>query len=400
MKAGMRQKGMERAAVIGAMAALGMLIFPTAPPTLAAENAAPALTLPCTRLFQTFIVPVRVNDSRVLHCILDTGMPDGVFIMDPAKLAGADVAYAGPVKINGVGPGAASGRIATDATLRLADLEFPHQRVIVLDEPGELAQIGFDGAIGASIFARYVVQLDFAHDTLTFFDSAGFTPPAGPAIPLTIANTRPFVDAQVRDSSGEAKAVKLFIDTGASKSLSLNPEAGVPQPASVVQGVLSSGVGGDRHGAIGRIDALTLGGFTLDRVVCEFPEAGDNDRDGTIGVDLLRRFTVTLDYPNQRVFLEPNGQFDEPFAADASGLSLWPDASGRLRVRFVEAESAAGRAGVKVGDVIRTIDGKAFVATELSQVRQLFKESGKSVTLTLDRDGETIEIKLKLAQVI
>ncbi len=43
----------------------------------------PVLTVPFTTNSRTPIIPIRVDDSRVLRCILDTGMVEGVFLLDP-----------------------------------------------------------------------------------------------------------------------------------------------------------------------------------------------------------------------------------------------------------------------------------------------------------------------------
>ena len=42
-----------------------------------------------------------------------------------------------------------------------------------------------------------------------------------------------------------------------------------------------------------------------------------------LGGNILRRYKVIMDYPSDRVILEPNKPFHEPFAADASGLGRW-----------------------------------------------------------------------------
>ncbi|MCB9866743.1 MAG: aspartyl protease family protein [Phycisphaerales bacterium] len=369
--------------------------------TSAPQPAAPVLRLPCARAFHTLVVPVRINDSQVLHCILDTGMPEGVFIMDPAKLAGSGVEFAIAARLNGVGPGSAAGKIAYGTTVHLADLEIPNQRVIVLDEPGPLARIGFDGAIGASVFQAYVVQMDCAQNTVTLYAPDSYAPPAATtAVPLTLANTRPFVAATVRIGDGAPVPVELMVDTGATKSLSLNPTEIVAAPRGAVETMLSSGVGGDNQGLLGRIRELQVGPFTLVDVLSEFPKAPDADRGGTIGMDLLQRFTVTLDYPHERMLLAPTQRVSAPFRANMSGISLWPNDAGELYVRFVLADSPADQAGVRVGDVVRSINGKTWPATELSAVREMFRQPGATVRMELERAGATLEVHFELKPLV
>jgi len=49
-------------------------------------------------------------------------------------------------------------------------------------------------------------------------------------------------------------------------------------------------------------------------------EEGDND--GPIGNEILRRFKVTIDYSRQRMMLEPNAHFSDPFENDMSGIAF------------------------------------------------------------------------------
>lgn len=51
------------------------------------------------------------------------------------------------------------------------------------------------------------------------------------------------------------------------------------------------------------------------------------DIDAIIGGRILKRFTVTFDYPHQRMFLEPNSHFSEPCRASEK----WPDTAGERR---------------------------------------------------------------------
>ena len=40
------------------------------------------------------------------------------------------------------------------------------------------------------------------------------------------------------------------------------------------------------------------------------------DLDGLLGIEILRRFTVTFDYAGRKLYLEPNRAFSTPFGAE------------------------------------------------------------------------------------
>jgi hypothetical protein len=73
-------------------------------------------------------------------------------------------------------------------------------------------------------------------------------------------------------------------------------------------------------------------------VVANFSQAragtlADRGFGGVVGGDLLRRFTVTFDYPARRLLLDPNAAFDEPSDFDLSGLFLTSATTARPALR-------------------------------------------------------------------
>ncbi len=91
----------------------------------------------------------------------------------------------------------------------------------------------------------------------------------------------------------------------------------------------------------------------------------------------------------------------ERFAAfPALGISSHADKeSGRLKVIFVEKESAAERAGLKTGDLLLTLEGEPL--EHRSQLNSVLasKEWGDSLQLGIQRDAQTLEITVYFRRV-
>lgn len=68
-----------------------------------------------------------------------------------------------------------------------------------------------------------------------------------------------------------------------------------------------------------------------------------------------------------------------------------PDSSGAV-VDQVEADSPAAKAGLKVGDVIRAIDGEKVTGAGDLQVEVGQKQPGNTIKLEVLRDGRTVEV--------
>lgn len=72
-----------------------------------------------------------------------------------------------------------------------------------------------------------------------------------------------------------------------------------------------------------------------------------------------------------------------------------PDSSGAV-VDQLEADSPAAKAGLKVGDVIRAIDGQKVTGAGDLQVEVGQKQPGNTIKLQVLRDGRTVEIAVTL----
>jgi S1-C subfamily serine protease len=121
-----------------------------------------------------------------------------------------------------------------------------------------------------------------------------------------------------------------------------------------------------------------------------------------MGGELLRRFTVVFDYSHQVMYLDPNSQFNDPFDAGMSGLSLVsapPDFSS-FRVAFIVPDSPASIAGLRAGDTVTAIDGKPVKEITLASTAKMFRQDGRTYLFTVQRDGETMDVSIKMRRMI
>jgi hypothetical protein len=91
------------------------------------------------------------------------------------------------------------------------------------------------------------------------------------------------------------------------------------EPTGVEKRVIGRGASGEVRAYVTNSPSLTVAGFTLKNVPTSYPDESlgpigrDFDQNGNLGAGVLRRFTVVYDYPNRRMYLEPNQHFADEF---------------------------------------------------------------------------------------
>ncbi len=371
--------------------------------TAGAAHAEPLLRIPFDGSNELIVVPVSVNGSRDLRCILDTGMPEGLFLLDPAVGKELGLEYVTSVAVSGTGSETNMAGMAMGATLSLGTVEVADQRVIVLEEVSEVANMGIDGVIGGSFFLEYVIEVDHDAGQVTLFESESYIlPPGAEVLALTLAGTRPYVEVAVAIDGEEEHPLTLFVDSGANSGLFLNTPGidGLATPQGGIPGLVVTGVGGDVQGVVGRVTRFRLGTRTWSDVLCRFPDVADGQDKGTLGLGLLRDYRVTFDYPGARLILGPATRESEAEELNMAGLALRPLPLGRYQVRGIFAGSPGAEAGVREGDILVAIDGTEVSELGMIDTRRRLTRAGETVTLTLERDEQRLELKVRLRRLI
>ena len=117
---------------------------------------------------------------------------------------------------------------------------------------------------------------------------------------------------------------------------------------------------------------------------------------------MLRRFRVVFDYARKLMILEPNEHLAEVFEAGMSGAILTAEGADlrTFRVREVLPDTPAAEAGLRAGDIITAIDGKAAAEMSLEQINQLFKQHDRVFQLTIRRGEQETQVQLRAKRLI
>jgi C-terminal processing protease CtpA/Prc len=120
-------------------------------------------------------------------------------------------------------------------------------------------------------------------------------------------------------------------------------------------------------------------------------KGGSVSRHGTLGGEVLSRFTVVFNFPKEEVYLKRNDAFKKQFHYNLSGITV--KAKGAklnvYEITKVRQKSPGDKAGLLEGDEIISVNGIGAEYLDLNIVNAyLNRKPGKKIRLEIRREGQ------------
>ena len=369
------------------------------------------------------IIPSRINRSTPLQLVLDSGISNTI-ITGLSDTDTVTIPQARKIHVGGLGTGvpldayySAENRIdiehPDDSTNRICAENM--EIYVLAEDQFELSrQLGVkvNGLIGSGLFENFVIAIDPVMKTITFHNRQSFNfrrySRTYSTVPLTIVNGKAFVDVRIYQEDETNTTVRLLLDTGASLSFWIAPTAdsAISVPKKTVRTLLGQGLNGPISGVNGRIRKAEMGPFSFRKPLVSYPDSAsvagltlNASRHGSLGNDILRRFSSIIDFKGGAMYLRPNKYFKAPFSYNRSGMDVekLSPAIPVYTVFSVITGSPADLAGLKPGDVIEYINYTPAFSMNLDDINNiLYGESGRLVLLKINRNGEKLKVQFRL----
>jgi hypothetical protein len=373
----------------------------------ASQTSKTVATVPFELINRHIVLQLKVNNSRPLSFILDTG--DQYAIIDLERAKELKLNMRGQVNVGGAGASLQKGAFVQDASFVIQDLPGFSQPVTMALPLGSLSpRMGrdFDGILGSEFIKEFVVEIDYQARLLKLHDKSSFSYTGkGESIPIILSHGHPLLDAEVTPVGGQPLKGKFVLDIGAGLALALYSPFVVgnnllSESNKTIDSLGGAGAGGETHGRVGRVSELKIGSFSIKSPITLFSQdkAGafaSSALAGNIGARIANKFRVFLDYGRLRIILEPNSSFGAAYDYSQSGLSLVAEGVDyrSFRVRNLLPNSPASEAGLRKDDVIVSVNGQAASSLTLSQLNEMF-ERPVAYKLTVRRGEETLNVTL------
>ena len=412
------------------------------------------ISIPFQFINNLIIIPVKVNGVS-MNFLLDTGVEDTIlFSLDETD----EVSFSKveKIKIRGLGSDDSfDGYKSIHNKVVINNYtDLNHDIYLVLDQNINIsAQAGFpvNGIIGYHFFKNNVVKINYASKRIIVYKNEAKELKKinknYVKLPLEFIQNKPYITCQSYfENQQNPVASKLLLDSGNSDALWFfkQNEERISIPKLNIVDYLGRGFSGDVYGKRGKIQSLAINNFKFSNPIASFPDSlattsvdRNTGRVGSVGSEIMRRFTVVFDYKSNAVYLKKNGHFDDPFTINMSGIEIqhkglqWIsegyeenpsinnnlfNANGdkvvnNLKYRFelkpvyvitnIRKNSPAEIVGLQKEDVIVKIDSKNGYNYSLQQINELLKsEDGKIIEFEIDRNGKILKFKVQLKDVL
>nr|WP_315028802.1 PDZ domain-containing protein [uncultured Chryseobacterium sp.] len=389
-------------------------------------------------------IPITINGAE-LTFLLDTGVAETIlFSLDNKELKLGNVEK---VKFSGLGGNVSIDGLKSDRNVGLigdAIINTSMSLYLILDEDFNISShigIPVNGVIGYHFFKDHPIFIDYTAKKITVYDNTDLIKKKikrFEEFPITIEKNKPYIQADV-EMANEKKDSKLLIDLGNSDAIWLFPALikNFVYNRPNIEDFLGRGFNGDIYGKRSRIHNFYLGDFKFEKPLTAMPDEFSiqhvnfvENRKGSIGGEIMRRFTVIFDYPNKKLYLKKNRNFNDPFHFNMSGLDFkqdgleWaqdkinmethPSANSMdtvyrdsfqykfslkpiFSIAGVRKDSPADKVGLQKDDKIISINGDKTSDMTMEKIMELMRSyEGRNITMVIQRKEETLTFQFTL----
>ncbi len=351
------------------------------------------------------ILQARLDDfTDTLNFVLDTG--SGGISLDSATVRYFDLP---PTKSDRTIRGIAGVRnvsFVMNRTLHLPGLKIDSLNFHINDYELLTSVYGMkiDGIIGYSFLSRYIVKLDYDLHKIEVWKPGTLRYPRGGVLLRPQINNLPVFGARMRDD--DPVAGRFYFDTGAGLCVLLSEDfvedSTVLKKGKKITPTQAEGLGGKKLMNLTTLKEVRIGPYKFRKVpvyifkdefnVTAYPQLG-----GLIGNDLLRRFNLTINYPDREIYIMPNTHFNDEFDYSYTGLGVFM-VDGEVLVEDVIEGSPGDKAGFKTGDVIFAIDNN--VSKNIQVFKNLLQNPGAKLKVVVMRNNEPLVLKLEVKSIL
>ncbi|MCH7524038.1 MAG: aspartyl protease family protein [Bacteroidetes bacterium] len=398
------------------------------------------------------VIPVEINGVK-LSFLLDTGISKPIIFNFLNLTEELQINQTERIYLRGLGKGEPIEAIRSRNNIfKIGEAINVNQDLYAIFDPSlnfaPRLGVPIHGIIGYDFLKDFIVEINYTNKYIKIHDPESYRYKRCKkckSLNLEFHNNKPYILGSI-SLNGKNKQVKLLMDSGGSDALWLFDDEDITIPDKFFEDFLGRGLSGSVYGKRSKLDKFSIAGFELKKVNVAFPDSMSvsyakkiKDRNGSLGGEILKRFNIILDYSNSKITLKRNRFFSNLFYYNRSGITLEhngvrmvkeidrgsgitrfnsiSESDGSVTVFVVNSykyvlasaftivelreDSPAKNSGLKLGDVILSVNNKDAHLYSLQDIIQMFYgEEGKRISLLIDRNGIQLKFNFRLENLL
>jgi hypothetical protein len=417
------------------------------------KNGANKVSIPFQLLNNLVFIPLNVNGVE-LTFLLDSGVQETILfsLEEKEEVSFKDIQK---VSLRGLGSeDAIEGLRSRGNLLEVKGMKSNnHLLYVILDQNFNMSShvgIPVNGIIGYSFFKNNLVEINYDKKRVFFYKdnkrNRRRIERKYRKVAISIENSKPYITTMVVINSVKT-AAKLLIDVGNSDAIWLfqNSANGIYVPEKNFEDYLGKGFSGDVMGKRARISEFGLSDFIFKKPIAAFPDSTslrhvtmNSGRLGSVGGEILKRFSVVFDYTNNNMFLRKSNSFSSPFHYNRSGIEImhsgvqWVEETVALhtvpvvvdnmptigdktasdfKYKFelkpiyeivnLRKNSPGKNSGLQEGDIIKTVNGMKVYKYSLQKLNLLLhSDDEKFIIMEVERKSQILKFRFQLKNIL
>jgi hypothetical protein len=417
------------------------------------KNGSNKVSIPFQLINNLVFIPLSVNGVE-LTFLLDSGVQETILfsLEDKEEVSLKNI---GKVILRGLGSDEAVEGLKSEGNLlEVKGMKSPsHLLYIILDQNFNMSShvgIPVNGIIGYSFLKNNLVEINYNKKRVLFYKdnkrNRRRIKRKYSKVAISIERGKPYINTTVVIDSVKTPA-KLLVDVGNSDAIWLfeNSVKNVVIPEKNFEDYLGRGFSGDVMGKRARVSEFKISDFVFNKPIAAFPDSTSlrhvkmvSDRLGSVGGEILKRFSIVFDYTNESIFLRRNKRFSDPFLYNRSGIEIrhsgvqWVQETvvlqtvpvvvehmmsaedkkpSNFKYKFelkpiyeianIRKNSPAKNSGLQKGDVIKTVNGMKAYKYSLQKLNSLLRSRDeKWITLEVERNSQVLKFRFQLKDIL
>ncbi len=408
------------------------------------------IVIPFQLLNNSIIIQPKVNGIP-LNLILDTGSGYNILFAFPEK---DSIAFNNTSRIKITGPGMndpIDAYMSKNNRIEFKSLSSKKIDVILMldDQFSFTTSMGITihGILGADFFLNNVVEIQYESKRILVYRKETKQIlnklSSYKSLPFILKDKKPYIPVSINIEDKELQGLELLIDTGLSDGLWIFEKELDIKNKKYINDFLGAGIGGNVYGKRVRFKSIRFSDYEFKEPIISMPDTISflkknilNQRDGSVGGEILKRFNVIFNYSKRTMYLNKNSNYNDQFYYNMAGFDIHHNGvevveqkiqsdlpigaknitdliydsskvnfqyilKPGIEISYVRKNSIADKAGLKINDKLLSINGKKAINFKLYEILEILQKSvNEIIVIEVERKGQKIKVELLLKEEI